>query len=366
MKRYNHKYLVVNKYLVTAVVILSAIVAYAQNDGNRKGVERDGLFTADYSSGIDSVRQKNSIGILDWFKRNHVADNLEAAVTLGTSGLGIELGTPVTKWTRLRVGVDWLPQIPVTMNFKVKTFHDGKPSNNFTHVQEIVEQYTGIAIDDKVKMIGRPLFINAKVLVDVFPFQNNRHWHFTAGFYWGNSQVATANNDKNEKPTLVGLNLYNRAYEYFTNLESIYDVPLGGNTYLDPDYAQKLKDKFTQYGRMGINIGQFKDGSNYIMEPAPDGTVTAKAYVNHFKPYLGFGYSGAMDKAQRWNIGVEAGVWFWGGVPDVINHDYKQDIDIDMTKDLKNVRGRVGTYINIMKCLPVFPVIDLKISYSFF
>ncbi len=97
------------------------------------------------------------------------------------------------------------------------------------------------------------------------------------------------------------------------------------------------------------------------MEPDTDGSVSAKAYTNRFKPYLGFGYSGAIDKEKRWNVGVEAGALFWGGAPDVINHD-----GVNMTKDLDNIRGRVGDYMKIVKALPVYPVIDFKINYTFF
>lgn len=110
-----------------------------------------------------------------------------------------------------------------------------------------------------------------------------------------------------------------------------------------------------------IHIGDFKNGEPYIMQPAQDGKVRAKAKTNPFKPYLGFGYSGAIDKEQRWNIGVEAGVLFWGGAPQVILHD-----GVNMNKDLVNVRGKVGDYLNVMKALPVYPLINFKISYSFF
>ena len=45
---------------------------------------------------------------------------------------------------------------------------------------------------EEVRMIGKPKMLNFKFLVDVFPFQENRHWHFTAGFYLGSSKIGTA------------------------------------------------------------------------------------------------------------------------------------------------------------------------------
>lgn len=299
-----------------------------------------------------------------WCKDHHVADNLDVAFTLGTGGLGLEAATPVTKWAKLRAGFEWIPSIRVPMNFDLTTFtSDGLPSDNFSHVQELVYRYTGLEMDNSVKMIGEPTICSFKLLVDVFPFQNNKHWHFTAGFYLGGKSVAKAYNDRGEMPTLVGLNIYNRMYSYFTGLTEgeIFDVYIGGGNYMDPADVLKLKQRLERYGRIGIHVGDYKNGEPYYMEPDSDGKVKAKAFVNCFRPYLGFGYSGAIDAAKRWNVGVEAGAIFWGGAPDVIVHD-----GVNMTKDLKHVRGRVGDYLDLVKALPVYPSVNFKISYTFF
>lgn len=64
-----------------------------------------------------------------------------------------------------------------------------------------------------------------------------------------NSIIGRAENKRNQMPTLVALNLYNRAYDYFTTIEDIYDVPIGGGNYLDPDKVLELQEKFREYGR---------------------------------------------------------------------------------------------------------------------
>lgn len=296
-----------------------------------------------------------------WFDDHHIFNNVDFAFTLGTSGLGLEIGTPITKWTKIRAGITWIPSFRVPMEFDINTFSEGLPSNNFQHVQELLYNLTGMEIDEKVKMTGEPYLLNFKLLIDVFPFKNNRHWHFTAGFFVGNTTIAKAYNHTEEKPTLVGLNIYNRAYNYFTNIKDIYDVPLGGGNYLDPAKVKELQEKFGKYGHMGMHVGDFKDGTPYIMEPAPDGSLSAKAYVKKFKPYLGFGYSGNLDKSGKLKIGFEAGALFWGGVPNVIDQN-----GVNMTKDLINVKGKVGDYLALIKALPVFPILELKISYSLY
>lgn len=302
--------------------------------------------------------------VKEWCLTNGVATGLDAGISLGDMGIGLEIKTPVTKWVDLRAGIDWFPQFSLLMNFNLNTYADGVPTGNFQHVAQMVYDNTGIEMDETVYMHGVGSMVNFKLLADIFPVPGNRHWHVTAGFYAGTAQVGRAYNAYDEKPTLVGLNIYNRGYEYFTNLKDIFNVPLGNNTYMDPDLVENIQEKFRHYGRMGIRIGDFKDGTPYIMEPAPDGTVTAKAFVNHFKPYIGAGYSTDLDREGKWHFGVDVGMLIWGGAPDVINHDYVSGKDINFTKDLTHIRGKVGDYMKIIKALPVLPVVAIRFSYS--
>lgn len=302
--------------------------------------------------------------LFSWCREHHVADGLDVGLSLGDTGIGIDVKTPVTKWVDLRLGVDWLPRFSVPMDFGLNTYSDGMPTGNFANVAQMVYNNTGIEMDETVYMHGVGSMINFKLLADVYPVPSNRHWHITAGFLAGTSQIGKAYNFNEEKPTLVALNIYNRGYEYFTNLEDIFNVPTGGNTYLDPDLVEKIQDKFRSYGRMGVHIGEFKDGSPYIMEPAPDGSVSAKAFVNHFKPYLGAGYNTDLDGAGKWHFGVDLGVLFWGGAPNIINHDYANNRDVNFTKDLVNIPGKVGDYMKAIKSFPVYPVITVRFSYT--
>ena len=295
---------------------------------------------------------------------NHVADALELGLSLSSMGLGLELQTPVTKWVNVRAGIDWMPRFNLPLSFDLNTYSGGVSTGNFNNVAERVYDLTGIEMDETVHMNGKGSMTNFKFMIDFFPVPENRHWHITAGFFAGTSMIAKAHNTYDEKPTLVGLNIYNRAYEYFTNLESVYDVPLGGGNYMDPEIVRDLQSKFREYGRMGIHIGDFKNGNPYIMDPAPDGTISAKAFVNHFKPYLGAGYSTDLDREKRWHFGVDVGAIFWGGAPKVINHDYNTGQDIDFTKDLVNIKGKVGKYVKTCKAFPVYPLVAIRFSYS--
>lgn len=300
-----------------------------------------------------------------WCVDHDVATNLDLGLSLGDMGIGIEAKTPITKWVDLRAGLDWIPQFKVSMNFYLTSYVDGHYSSSyFNKIAQMVYDATGIYMDNRVHMYGYGTMLNFKLLADVFPVPSNRHWHITAGFYAGNSKVGRAHNAYDEKPTLVGMNVYNRGYDYFTTLEDIFNVPLGNNTYMDPDMVEKVQGKFREYGRLGVHIGDFKDGTPYVMVPAPDGTVSAKAFVNHFKPYIGVGYSTDIDRDGKWHFGVDLGMLVWGGAPDIINHDYTTGKDINFTKDLVNIRGSVGKYMKVIKAFPVYPVVGVRFSYT--
>ena len=64
-------------------------------------------------------------------------------------------------------------------------------------------------------MEARPSFVNAKLLVDVFPFKN-KHWRITAGLYFGGRTVAKAVNTLADTQTLIGV----RMYAIFVNIQS--------------------------------------------------------------------------------------------------------------------------------------------------
>lgn len=356
-----------NKKLQVAFLLISFVVPlFAQNPGvegkwtYRTPAEKSGKSENSLNTNRDESaklsKEEGPLSDRSWFKRNHVFDGLDVAFTAGTAGLGLEVQTPVTRWANLRLGLDGMPQFKVPLDFEISTYAEGKVSNNFEKIKELMYKITGDEMHETVKMNCRPKMLNFKFLVDVYPFQNNRHWHFTAGFYLGSSRIASALNDADETNTLVAMNIYNRFYDRLEKY-GYEDEPIYGDVYLSKERYEELMS----YGRMGIHIGDFKDGRPYYMTPASNGTVSARAYANRFKPYLGFGYSGAIDKEKRWNVGVEAGVLFWGGAPQIILHD-----GVNMNKDLKNVKGKVGDYLDLVKALPVYPCVSFKLSYSIF
>ena len=300
--------------------------------------------------------------IIEKMDRYGVFNAIEVAANIGTTGLGLEVASPITEWAKLRAGFDWMPPFTIPMTFNMDSYVDGKVSDKFDKIQDMMYQISGMTIDREIMMESKPTMTTFRLLVDVYPFKNNRHWHFTAGFFAGNSCIGKSINTITEMPSLLVLNMYDRLYGIYGSddyLDYVIDTPIFGDIYLDPEVAMELHDKLLNLGHLAVHVGDHKDGTPYMMLPDKDGTVSAKAKVNRFRPYLGFGYGGALTSDGKWQVSCDAGVQFWGGVPKVTTHDGT------VLNDLVDLRGKVANYMNLMKAIPVYPTIDFRISYRF-
>ena len=116
------------------------------------------------------------------------------------------------------------------------------------------------------------------------------------------------------------------------------------------------------------NVYTYRDANGnkihepYRMEPDNNCTVSATVKVNSFKPYLGFGYGGRLFKNDdRYNISFDAGLMFWGGTPDIITHD-----GTNLSKDVINIGGKVGDYVDLISGVKAYPVLNLRITRRLF
>lgn len=311
------------------------------------------VFAQQHSETRIQTEKTNNAGIFN---------TVEIAANIGTTGLGLELASPITGWAKLRAGVDWMPPFTIPMNFNMDSYVDGKVNDKFDKIQEMMYSLSGLKIDKEIVMESKPTMTTFRLLVDIYPFKANKHWHFTAGFFLGGNSVGKSLNKMDEMPSLLVLKMYDRLYNNVTSedfIDNIIDEPIFGDIYLDPEVAMVLQEKIESLGKLGVHVGDYKDGTPYMMMPDEDGTVSAKAKVNRFRPYLGFGYGGAISKDGKWQASFDAGVQFWGGTPKVTVHDGT------VLNDLVNLRGKVGTYMDLMKTVPVYPTIDFRISYRF-
>ncbi len=343
---------------------------------------------------ISAAQAQDSLSTESWFKKNKVFQNLDVSVTAGTTGIGIDVASKIGDYVQLRAGYEYMPRFHKSIYFPIEV--GGEPArkydadgnrieSRFDRLSKALTQVTGFEVQDEVEMIGKPTVNNFKFLVDVFPFKQNKHWHFTAGFYWGPSEFAYAENSTQAMMSLLAVGMYNQLHYKITNNLSIYDG-------VTPDILKEKKAVFEEYGRMGFPLGQYthdvygyyprteygkygkviheageygllhSKGDTYMMEPDTDGMVKVSARSNSFKPYLGFGYGGRLLKNRDdWHVSFDAGAMFWGGTPDLITHD-----GTNLTQDIENVSGKVGDWIDFLGGIKVYPVLSVRFTKTIF
>ena len=309
-------------------------------------------------------------------QKSGVFRNLDLSVTAGTTGIGIDVASKLGDYVQLRAGYEFMPRFQMSVYFPVEV--GGQPAkaydangnrieSTFDRLSKMLKEMTGFQVDDEIEMVGKPTLNNLKFMVDVFPFKNNKHWHFTAGFYWGPSKFAEAENSTKAMTSLLAVSMYNQIYEKCVKVEPIIyiegdgtDENPGINLHIPRPYAMKI----INYGRMGFHVGDKKDtGERYDMEPDPeDNMVKVQARSNSFKPYLGFGYGGRLIKNRDdWHVSFDAGAMFWGGTPDLITHD-----GTNLTKDVENISGKVGDWVDFIGGVKVYPVLSVRFTKTIF
>lgn len=315
-------------------------------------------------------------------KGTKLFEHLDLSLTMGTTGIGLDVAVPINNTFQVRTGFTYMPRVDVKMQFGVQIgdekLTEEEENAKFDRLSGLLNEMIGTTVDKSVDMEGTPTFQNFKFLVDVFPFRD-KSWHLTAGFYWGPSRVAKAENAAYDATSLVSVSLYNSLYDrVMASYESDYEVPyisIGDQTM----YAgSELAEKFADYGKMGVHIGDYKEtGKPYRMVPDENNMVTATMKVDNFKPYIGFGYGGRLFKNDdRFFVSFDCGVMFWGGTPSLITYTYEetgekdpetylpiyQKKEVDLVKDVENIGGKVGRYVDVIKAFKVFPEISVRFT----
>ena len=319
--------------------------------------------------------------------------HLELGVTLGTTGVGVDVASPISSVVKLRTWLEVMPHFERTLHFGIQSFgNDGQAisESRFDRMAEFLEAFTGYRATSEVDMIAKPTMWNFKFMVDIYPFRN-KHWHLTAGFHWGPSKIGEALNAQYHTPSLFAVNMYNHMYyladqDYnHDNMIPLYTLGNGVEAYLNPMLEQKLLETGSMGVHLGDYVGQYMtktvvdaEGNEteeflldengnmipkpYRMVPNEQSEVSAKATTNSFKPYVGFGYEGQLTKKDKsLKIGFDCGLMFWGGTPNIITHD-----GTDLAHDVVNIGGQVGDYVEFVKDFKVFPVVNLRISKTLF
>ncbi len=360
---------------------------------------------------LPTVAQTDNSIDSDTYGRNGMFNHFAAAFTMGTTGLGFDFAAPVTDWLRLRAGGTFRLRTHqrATLTAEVaEGLTETEQSRRFENLSSMMVGLMGTSLERTIEIDGTMRMHHFKLLVDVFPFKNNRHWHVTAGFYYGNDKLVTCANTIKSVPTLSTVSTYNMLYslaqeglfvdmsaaglelsddveqalvsklqEYGTAANADgstylaeYGISYNGGTYAHDIIARQ--DIYDAAGNLVIHKGEVvrSEGETVRLTPDKIDMICPTVKVNRFKPYLGVGYDCAISRDKRTRIGIDAGVLFWGGSPKV-EVDVPMGFDesgstvyqtIDLVRDASNVPGSLGDKVKLAKDYKVYPDISLRIS----
>ena len=295
--------------------------------------------------------QKDAVVIKDpgkgyWSKGNSLK-HLEVSLTAGTSGFGLDVAVPVCTFMQVRLGYDYMP--PFKAQFKMNLAGGGQAARQYNaqgnriktpynRIQQYMYEQTGMEMDDRISLTGRLTMHNMKALVDIYPLKYNKHWHLTAGIYYGPAEFAKAEDASESQTTLSLIADYNQTYEEASD-----------------------NDAIKGYGRVTLYPGD-KGGKLCLVDFADDGSVKISARSSAIKPYFGVGYTGRLvGSRDDWKVSAELGVWVWGGTPELRMHD-----GTDLSNGVTNIPGALGDYVSIIKALKVYPVLNVRFAKTIF
>ena len=354
--------------------------------------------------------------------QKNILNHMDIGVNVGTVGIGIDLAVPVTNYVRIRAGYNYMPRVTINSDFSVKT-QSGEGVSDFlkkfanaTSQQELIakiekklEDYqidisdpkysktkalfdyynsmtpaeqSQLSAKDEVTAGLRPNLHQFKLLVDVMPFKNNKHWTFTAGIFVGPAVVGDACNKEKETISLKTISAYNELYL----LSCRGELPNG-------NHITTLENS----GVAGFNLGNFKDGDMAFMVPDANDEARAEMEVNKVRPYVGIGYNTNLSRNKRWKLNVDAGVLFIGKPHIYVNNVYKidnsninrdewkwdivrfdeekeefitdkplQKVDLTTDLDTSSIPGKVGSMTRFISKFKVYPNISVGVSYRLF
>ena len=102
-----------------------------------------------------------------------IFDHLSAGLTLGTTGIGVDLAAPVTDYLQVRAGYNFF--------------------SGFKYSEDVDYRAKGKPTRGKTKAEGTNYMGTGHLLVDVYPFPDYT-FHATAGFYIGNEEIVKLEN----------------------------------------------------------------------------------------------------------------------------------------------------------------------------
>lgn len=195
-----------------------------------------------------------------------IANHLGVGVSAGTTGIGVEVSTPITRWVQARVGLAIMP------GFHFSTDVDIEPY--VADAYGLGDYYNYFPGDPTMEAEASFKRVQGSIIFNVYPFPVGS-FYVAAGAYFGGRDL----------------------------------IKITGHS-----------DYYNRYVNAGVSIG------DYQIPIDENGDIKGGLKVNSFRPYLGIGWGRAIPK-RRVNFGVELGVQFHGK-PSVYYKEGNKDVDV--------------------------------------
>jgi len=333
----------IQRGLVILVAVLSVHTAYSQYIP-ASTMKRPEKITAGY-----------------WHPGN-AFEHLDLSLSVGTSGIGIDIAMPICEFAQVRAGYEFMPHFKKSISAELMVGNEkslqydenrNRIETNYTHVSDLIYKQFGYDMQPYIDMTSRLTMNNFKFLVDIFPLSGNKKLHFTVGFYIGSSQFAKIEHNSGSTSTLMGVSAYNKMYD-----------------------SAPETDILKSYGRAGFPMGVYaadvrsadgtqvliKSGEAYKMTPGDKGAIDISVKTNAFKPYLGVGYeANLLKKRDDFKFAITGGLMFWGGTPSIVTPD-----GVNLADDVNDIPGDMGDYVIFITKLKAFPNISVRIIKNIF
>lgn len=180
-----------------------------------------------------------------------IFNSLSVGVSAGTTGIGVDVATPVTPYFAIRGGVSIMPGIHINTDVDVDLVAVDEGVNSKPEVRSL-------------DMTGSTKRASGELLVNFYPFPNASSFFVTAGAYFGGSKL----------------------------------LKIDG-------HSDELAEYVQHEGFAGIVIG------DQTIPVDKNGNVSGGLKVNGFRPYVGVGFGRAVPK-NRIGVQFELGVQLHG------------------------------------------------------
>lgn len=281
-------------------------------------------------------------------------NHLAVGVNVGTPGIGIDVAMPICDYVSVRTGISFIPKIKVNdigVDISGKNADWVKYQNEYKKMKsnyqylddagkktvDEVGSYMNESLPNEILITGEASTVDYKLLFDIYPTKSST-FHFTAGFYAGNSKIVKAYTT-NCQAQLNAITYFNENLANHTFTATVPDV--GSEQYVFGD-------------EIGVKVG------DYLIKPNGE-QASAKIKVNGIRPYLGLGFGNIVPKKHRVTFAFDLGCQFWG-TPKVYV-DQKEG-EMHLSKDT-NIEGDGGV-LKIISKFAVYPTLNLRIGFRAF